>query len=196
MSIDNELLENSQTLEEETEDNTEVEPSDSNDEDTGNSDEGESEEPDYKALYEKEKSMRQGLVKKLQVSKVVKSQPKEVSQSTYSEERLDKLELRQLDPDLTAEQIQEILLIKKAKGFNDVSQAYENPMVQSWLATSKAESEHKDKVKRAIPKAQSKTSVSAPAKTTLNKSSNWLKNMPSESTEDVAKIIEETFFGN
>jgi len=191
MSIDNELLEDSETLED-TEDNTEVEQSD---EDTGEEETGESSEPDYKALYEKEKSMRQGLVKKLQVSKV-KSQPKEVSQPTFSEERLDKLELRQIDPDLTAEQIQEIILIKKAKGLTDVTKAYDNPMVQSWLTSARSESEHKDRVKKAIPKAQGKSVISEPQRTSLKHNNNWLKNMPKESTEDVAKIIEDTFFGN
>lgn len=192
MPNDNELLENSDTLEEETEELTEV---DQSDEDTGESDEGEADEPDYKALYEKEKAMRQGLVKKLQVTKV-KSQPKEAIQPAYSEERLDKLELRQLDPDLTADQIQEILLIKKAKGLNDITKAYDNPMVQSWLATARADAELKGKVKKAIPKAQGKASVSEPSRTTLKHNTNWLKDIPKESTEDVAKIIEETFFGN
>lgn len=193
MSDENELLENSETLEEETEELSEV---DQSEEDNGESTEGEEDEPDYKALYEKEKSMRQGLVKKLQVK--TKSQPKEASQSAsaYSEERLDRLELRQLDPDLTAEQIQEILLIKKAKGLSDVTKAYENPMVQSWLTNAKSESEQKAKVKKAIPKAQGKTSVSEPQKTTLKKSDNWLKEIPRESTDDVAKILEEHFFGN
>lgn len=193
MPNDYELLEDSETLEE-TEDNTEESQSE---EDTGEEESGESSEPDYKALYEKEKSMRQGLVKKLQVSKV-KSQPRETSQpvSALSEERLDKLELRQIDPDLTADQIQEILTIKKAKGLADVTKAYENPMVQSWLTSVRAESEHKDRVKKAIPKAQSKSAVSEPQRTTLKHNSNWLKDIPKESTEDVAKIIEETFFGN
>jgi len=191
MPNDYELLEDSETLEE-TEDNTEESQSE---EDTGEEETGEASEPDYKALYEKEKSMRQGLVKKLQVSKV-KSQPKEVSQPTFSEERLDKLELRQIDPDLTAEQIQEIILIKKAKGLTDVTKAYENPMVQSWLTSARSESEHKDRVKKAIPKAQGKSVISEPQRTSLKHNNNWLKNMPKESTEDVAKIIEETFFGN
>jgi len=188
MSKEKEELDTQESQDEETQ----------SDEDTGKSDEGESDEPDYKALYEelkpkyeKAKHDKNGLLKKVSL----KSQPKEVS-SSISEERLDKLELRMLDPDLTNEQVQEILLIKKAKGLSDAKSAYENPLIQSWLTTAKSDSEKKAKINRAIPRAQGKTSVDNSTKKTLQHNDNWLKSMPHESTDEVAKILEEHFFGN
>ncbi len=161
---------------------------------------GEGEETtDYKALYEdllpkyeQTKKDKNGLLNK--VSKVTKkSQPT----SGISDERLDKLELRQIDSNLTADQIQDILVIKKAKGLDDVTEAYQNPMVQSFLKDFRATQEKKDKVNKATPKAQGGSAVSSGgAKRLPSQNKDWLNKLPGKGDDAVVNELQERFFAN
>jgi len=151
-------------------------------------------EPDYKALYEKEKEMRQGLVRK--VEKLTKQGKSSIS-PTIDDTRLDKIELRQLQPDLTAEEIENILTIKKAKGYSDVGQTLEDPLIKAFLKESREQREKKEKVNKAIPKPSKGSSVSSPTSKSvpINKSKNWAEQIPKGAdTQQVAEFLEERFF--
>lgn len=164
------------------------------------SEEGES-ETDYKALYEKEKkakekemTMRQGMVKKLQaLTTTKKSEPTIQKESSSDTDRLDRLELRQIDDKLTAEEIKEILVTKKTRGLSDAVEAYNLPMVQAWLKETRASTEKKEKIEKAIPKTQGGGSNSQPARQNIKKE--WSKGMGSN-LQEVASILEKEILGN
>ena len=150
--------------------------------------EGEDDEVDYRALYEKEKEQRQGLVKKVSVLK-----KKSQSSPQADNERLDKIELRQLNPNLTAEQANSILKLKKANG-GSVEEAYNDPMVQAFISAENAKKEKTEKVANATPKTQSGSSVDANAgKFNISHSKDWLKQLPGDNTMEVAKALEDAF---
>ena len=156
-------------------------------------------EPDYKTLYEKEREMRQGLVgkvKKLSETKGEEPKSQTPSSSNYSEERLDKLELRQIDKDLTAEQTEEILTIKKAKGLSDVSDAYNHPMIQSYLKSVRETENKQQATEKAIPKTQGGSTVAESQPRRVNQSRDWLKQLPGDATDEVAEALKDRFFPN
>lgn len=161
-------------------------------------------EPDYKTLYQKEKEMRQGLVnkvKKLTENKGEEGEEKSQTQPEsggYSEDRLDKIELRQLDPDLTSEQADEILTIKKAKGLSDVSDAYNNPISQAFLKQVREQQGKKENVDNSVPKTQNQSNVSSDEPRRLPKQNkDWLeKKPPRDNTNEMAQYLKERFFGD
>lgn len=202
MENDNELLD-TQNQEEETYEETEETSEETSSED----DKGETSE-DYKALYEKEKqahekekAMRQGMVSKLKALTTKKSEPKvQPTVQPADTDRLDRLELRQIDPNLTAEQVKEILLTKKTRGLSDAIDAYNHPIIQSWLkderakaSEEKAKTEQKEKIEKATPKTQGGGTSSSPARQTLNKE--WSKGMGSN-LQEVASILEKEILGS
>lgn len=134
---------------------------------------------------------KNGLLRKL--DKVSKSKPKTVA-TVESTERLDKLELRQLDNELTKDQIVDILTIKEAKGYADVSDAYEDPMVQAFLEKSRASSEKQEKINKAIPRTTGRStgSVSKPARLG-NQSKDWGKQIPTMTTQEAQELIADRF---
>lgn len=153
-----------------------------------------------KVIRERDEARRDknGLITKVNaLEKALKPSPK--PQVSFSEnERLDKLELRMLDKDLTSEQIQDILLIKKAKGLTDVSEAYSHPMVRSWLTSSRSEKETDDKVRKAIPKAQRNMTSQPQEKKQLGikYNKNWVQEIPSDNTRLVAQMLEESLLSD
>lgn len=132
------------------------------------------------------KDQRRGLSKKVKENK----KPSTVQDN----DRLDRLELRQLDSELNAEQIVDILTIKKAKGIEDVNDAYNEPMVQAFLDKTRSEQGKKDRIDKAVPSSQGRNAESTGGSKTVSNSSNWVKEMPKESTEDVANALNERFF--
>jgi len=133
------------------------------------------------------KDQRRGLSKKV---KQGKARP-----STFQDsDRLDRLELRQLDSELSADQIVDILTIKKAKGIEDVNDAYNEPMVQALLDKTRSEQGKKDRIDKAVPSSQGRNAESTGGSRTVSNSKNWVKEMPKESTEDVANALNERFF--
>ncbi len=164
-----------------------------------NSQEG-GEETDYKALYEKEKEMRQGLVSK--VKKLTETRQEEESsqkgkssESSGSEDRLDKIELRQLDPNLTSDQMEDVLTIKKAKGLSDVSEAYQHPMVKAYINEQRQQTDKQQKTEQATPKTQNQSNVPSNEPQRLSRQNkDWLSKSPGrDNTEEMAKHLKERF---
>lgn len=195
MSYENEGLEPQENQDELYEQLT---PSQEEEDSIGSDDAEESEIK--KVIRERDEARRDknGLITKVNaLEKALKPSPK--PQVSFSEnERLDKLELRMLDKDLTSEQIQDILLIKKAKGLTDVSEAYSHPMVRSWLTSSRSEKETDDKVRKAIPKAQRNMTSQPQEKKQLGikYNKNWVQEIPSDNTRLVAQMLEESLLSD
>jgi hypothetical protein len=149
-------------------------------------------EVDYKSLYEQEKAradkeaeMRRGLVSKVKQTKTQTNTP------AYDDARLDKIELRQLDKDLTSEQVDEILTYKKAKGV-DVYQAYSSSLIQAFLKDQRANKEQEEKINKATPRASNRSAVTnnnEPQR--LKTDNNWVKNPPPNPDRSVDKVAEE-----
>lgn len=158
-------------------------------------------EPDYKALYEKAKKDKNGLLQKVKkMEEAVKGESKEPApqSSNISEDRLDKIELGQIDNTLNAEQKTNILTLKKAMGLSDVSEAYNHPMVQSYLKDAKAKTEKQAKTEKATPKTQTRSNVSGnePRKMPTSQR-DWLKQAPGrDNLNEMAQHLSERFFGN
>lgn len=181
----------------ETQDDYESNPSLEEDS-TEADDSGESEVARLQRELEETRRDKNGLIKKVTALEKT-SRPSPTPQVSANEaERLDRLELRMLDSKLTSEQIQEILLIKKAKGLTDVSDAYSNPMIQTWLSQSRTEKETDDKVRKAIPKAQrnmtSQPTDKKPSGIKYNK--DWVQEIPSDNTRVVAQMLEESILAD
>lgn len=157
-------------------------------------DSGESEVARLQRELEETRRDKNGLIKKVNALEKSSKPSPTPTVSANEAERLDRLELRMLDPKLTSEQIQEILLIKKAKGLADVSDAYSSPMIQTWLSQSRTEKETDDKVRKAIPKAQrnmtSQPQEKKPSGVKYN--NNWVQEIPSDNTRAIAKMLEES----
>jgi signal recognition particle GTPase len=159
-------------------------------------------EPDYKALFEKEQAMRQGLVKKVKALEKsqapIKSEEKSVS-SNSSDEKFDKLELKMLDKDLTEEQVKEILTIKKAKGVDDVGSIYQSSLVQSWLKEERSKVEKEQRINNNTPKSQNKN-VAPPtnqSRTLPKADGDWAAKLPPNPTiEEISGVLEDGFFGD
>ena len=129
-------------------------------------------------------------------TKLQKQKEAPVREPVIADERLDKIELRQLDPDLTPEQISEILTIKKAKGYGDATEALNDPMIKAYLSTLRAEQATEQKISGAIPRPSTKSASSVPPpKTTLNKAgSDWVNAVPKGSTdEELGSFLSERF---
>lgn len=168
------------------------------DDSTEADDSGESEVARLQRELEETRRDKNGLIKKVNALEKT-SRPSPTPQVSANEaERLDRLELRMLDSKLTSEQIQEILLIKKAKGLTDVSDAYSSPMIQTWLSQSRTEKETDDKVRKAIPKAQ-RNMTSQPQEKKQNGirySKDWIQEIPSDNTRSVARMLEESILAD
>lgn len=171
----------------------------SNEDDSeGSDDSGESEVARLQRELEETRRDKNGLIKKVNaLEKTSRPSPKPQASSNESE-RLDRMELRMLDSKLTSEQIQEILLIKKAKGLTDVSDAYSSPMIQTWLSQSRTDKETDDKVRKAIPKAQrnmtSQPTDKKPSGIKYNK--DWVQEIPSDNTRVVAQMLEDSILSD
>ncbi len=146
------------------------------------------------ALKEENASLKKdnhGLSRKLK--KVSKSKPK-VVEAVDSTERLDKLELRQLDSELDKDQMLSILQIKEAKGYEDVSDAYNDPMVQAFLEKVRTDDGKQEKIQKAIPKATGRNANSAKTSKRLgNQTKNWGKQIPSMTTQEAQDLLAERF---
>lgn len=164
-------------------------------------------ELDYESLkqkYEEEKKQRQGLVDKVKkMEQELKGnrgeeQGQAESSSNLSEERLDKIELKQLDPNLNQDEMKEILTIKKAKGLQDASDAYNDPVAQAFLKDVRAQEQKKSSTEQAAPNTQpNNASTSGDESPRLKtQSKNWNESLPGDSTEEMAKVLEERYFGN
>lgn len=95
------------------------------------------------------------------------------------DDRLDKIELRQLDPSLTPEQITEVLLIKQAKGYSDASQALGDPLVKAFLSSVRSETQKEEAINRAMPKPSTKVASVPPSKPGFQKTgADWVNNAP------------------
>jgi len=149
-----------------------------------------------KKLFERAKKAEAKL-ENLQKSLKSQSTPKAPTPS-LDLERLDKLELRMLDKDLSAEQVTDILLLKNAKGLADVSEAYNHPMIQTWLQQTRSEKAKDDSIKKATPKAQRSVAPSGETKkgVELSKSKNWVEKLPSDNLDAVAQALTENFFAD
>lgn len=177
----------------ETQDDYESNPS-IEDDSTEADDSGESEVARLQRELEETRRDKNGLIKKVNALEKT-SKPSPTPQVSANEaERLDRLELRMLDSKLTSEQIQEILLIKKAKGLTDVSDAYSSPMIQTWLSQSRTDKETDDKVRKAIPKAQRNMTSQPQEKkqTGIKYNKDWIQEIPSDNTRLVAQMLEES----
>lgn len=180
------------------EDQDEYESTPSHEDDSeGTDDSGESEVARLQRELEETRRDKNGLIKKVSaLEKTSKPSPKPTVSN--ESERLDRMELRMLDSKLTSEQIQEILLIKKAKGLADVSDAYSSPMIQTWLSQSRTEKETDDKVRKAIPKAQ-RNMTSQPQEKKQNGiryNKDWIQEIPSDNTRSVAQMLEESILAD
>jgi len=134
------------------------------------------------------KEQRRGLSKKVKAVKKAKPQ-------SNSDERLDRLELRQIDSDLSSEQISDILLIKNTKGLENVNDAYKEPMVQAFLDAERAKNDKKQKIDKAIPSSQNQNAGSVKSSRRVsNNNKDWVKKMPSDNTQDVADELTKRFF--
>jgi hypothetical protein len=153
-------------------------------EDFGDDTNGEGEQPDVEALrqelaetkekLEKATKDKNGILAKLKTAK------QDVKTPDYSE-RLDKMELRSLDKELTRENVAEVLTYAKAKGIT-IEQAYNSSLIQAYLKADKTEKEEEDKLKKATPKASNRGQVSSGYK-------------KYERTNDgLAKMLEEQVF--
>lgn len=165
-------------------------------------------ELDYESLkqkYEEEKRQRQGLVDKVKkMEQEIKGNQGEEKQgqaessSNLSEERLDKIELKQVDPNLNQDEMKEILTIKKAKGLQEATDAYNDPVAQAFLKDVRAQEEKKGKTEQAAPNTQpnnaSASGDNSPKLKTQSK--NWNESLPGDSTEEMAKVLKERYFGN
>jgi len=135
-----------------------------------------------------EKEQRRGLSKKVKAVKKAKPQ-------SNSDERLDKLELRQIDGDLSSEQISDILLIKNTKGLDNVNDAYKEPMVQAFLNAERSKNDKRQKIDKAVPFSQNRNAGTVKTKKGVsNGGRDWIKKMPSENTQEVADVLTERFF--
>lgn len=180
----------------ETQDEYESTPSQEEDSE-GSDDSGESEVERLQRELEETRRDKNGLIKKVNALEKT-SKPSPTPTASNETERLDRMELRMLDSKLTSEQIQEILLIKKAKGLTDVSDAYSNPMIQTWLSQSRTDKDTDDKVRKAIPKAQ-RNMTSQPQEKKQNGiryNKDWIQEIPSDNTRSVAQMLEESILAD
>jgi hypothetical protein len=193
MSEFNEELEPQETQDEQ------LAPSEEEEDSSGSDDtEEESEVTRLQRELEETRRDKNGLIKKVTaLEKTSRPSPKP-QVSANENERLDRLELRMLDKDLTSEQIQDILLIKKAKGLTDVSEAYSHPMVSSWLTSSRSEKETDDKIRKATPKAQRNMTSQPQEKkiTGIKYNKDWVQEIPSDNTRKVAQMLEESILAD
>lgn len=141
---------------------------------------------------------KNGLIKKVNALTRSSNPTSQAPVAPAESERLDKLELQMIDSKLTSEQKQEILLIKNAKGLADVSEAYNLPMVQSWLKESRTDRETDDKIRKATPKAQrSMTSQPQDKKTSgIKYNKDWVQEIPSDNTRAIAQMLEESILAD
>ena len=188
-----------------TQEDEQDESQDSNDEGVGEDTQGdEGEDTNYQSLYEQTQAElkevtdkyeqarndKNGLLRKVNKVKDSKSQP-----SNLSDERLDKLELRQLDPSLSTTLMQDVLLVKTAKGYSEITDAYNDPMIQSYINDVRESEGKKEKVNKAMPKAQGGSSVSPGGSKQLpSQSKDWLKKLPGKNDDQVANELQERFF--
>jgi len=181
----------------ETQDEYEDTPSNEDDSE-GSDDSGESEVARLQRELEETRRDKNGLIKKVNALEKTSKPSPTPTVSANEAERLDRLELRMLDSKLTSEQIQEILLIKKAKGLADVSDAYSSPMIQTWISQSRSDKETDDKVRKAIPKAQ-RNMTSQPQEKKQNGikyNKDWIQEIPSDNTRSVAQMLEESILAD
>jgi hypothetical protein len=146
-------------------------------------DEGIEEQPDVDAIKAELEETRQkleratadknGLLKKL-------DRQKPQTQSADND-RLDSLELRILDKDLTSDQAREVLNYKKATG-KSLEEAYKSPVMQAFLKAEREVAEQERKIKESTPKANNKGTIS---------SKNTMHQKP-DSLEDWGKYLEDT----
>lgn len=155
----------------------------------------EGEDQDSQTDWEAKARELEGKLKRV-TTKLQKQKETPVKEPAIADERLDKIELRQLDPSLTPEQISEVLTIKKAKGYGDASEALNDPMVKAYLSTLRAEQATEQKINSAIPRPSTKSASSVPPpKTTINKvGSDWVNTVPKGSTnEELGSYLSERF---
>jgi hypothetical protein len=134
---------------------------------------------EVKAKYEKARADKNGLLKK------VKTKPAQGDTDRY-----DRLELRILDKDLTADQISEILTYSKAKGIT-ADEAYNSRIIQSFLKEAKEDAERERKLKEATPKAAKSGAFSKPQIRQFSTQNRTGKGL---SVEDAAAEIERRMF--
>lgn len=164
----------------------------------GEDHEGDGDEPDYKALYEKaqedlEKTRKDknGLLAKL-------GRQKEAKPKSQDDSRLDRLELLQIDRDLTDDQINEALTIKRAKGYSTAREAYGDGMFSAFLNSQRAAMENDNKIANATPNPDKKGGSAPQAKASpTNSSRDWAKEIPKNADlNDVADALADRFLSD